>query len=155
LVEAVAIFVLVFVVIAVATDSRSPSAIAALAIGLSLAVGVLVAGPITGGAVNPARALGPMVVAARFDQFWIYIVGPVIGGHAVRRATTLNHLSGLVRPRIAAIRIYDNDDFVLVSPPRRATGGHPYGGFCLRWGGGTLHFEAHHDRRGVLFPTHG
>ncbi len=71
LVEAVAIFVLVFVVIAVATDSRSPSAIAALAIGLSLAVGVLVAGPITGGAVNPARALGPMVVAARFDQFWI------------------------------------------------------------------------------------
>ena len=43
-----------------------------------LAVGVFVAGPVTGGAVNPARALGPMIVAGQFTAWWVYLVGGVI-----------------------------------------------------------------------------
>src|SRR5215212_6888839 len=41
---------------------------------------VFVGGPLTGGGVNPARALGPMLVSGQLDDFWLYIVGPLIGG---------------------------------------------------------------------------
>lgn len=81
-VEALITFILVFVVVSVATDDRVPSALAALAVGFALAVGVLIGGPVTGGGVNPARSLGPMLVAGRFEAFWIYLVGPVLGGVA-------------------------------------------------------------------------
>jgi glycerol uptake facilitator-like aquaporin len=30
--------------------------------------------------LNPARTLGPMIVAGQFSALWVYIVGPVIGG---------------------------------------------------------------------------
>jgi MIP family channel proteins len=79
-VEILITFILVFVVISVATDERAPAAIAAIAVGFALAVGVFIAGPVTGGAVNPARALGPMVVAGDFTSAWLYILGPIIGG---------------------------------------------------------------------------
>ena len=73
-------FILVFVVVAVATDSRAPAAIAPIAVGFALAVGVFIAGPVTGGAVNPVRALGPMLVAGDLTSAWLYILGPIIGG---------------------------------------------------------------------------
>jgi glycerol uptake facilitator-like aquaporin len=44
------------------------------------AVGVFIAGPVTGGAVNPARALGPMLVVGDLTSAWLYILGPIIGG---------------------------------------------------------------------------
>jgi MIP family channel proteins len=80
IVEMLITFILVFVVISVATDERAPAAIAPIAVGFALAVGVFIAGPVTGGAVNPVRALGPMVVALDFTSAWLYIVGPIIGG---------------------------------------------------------------------------
>jgi MIP family channel proteins len=80
LVEILITFILVFVVMAVATDDRAPAAIAPIAVGIALAVGVFIAGPVTGGAVNPARALGPMIVAGDLTSFWLYILGPIIGG---------------------------------------------------------------------------
>jgi len=64
----------------VATDKRAAPAAAPLAVGFALTAGVLIAGPVTGGAVNPARALGPMIVAGELESFWVYIVGPVGGG---------------------------------------------------------------------------
>lgn len=78
-VEAVVTFLLMLVIMAIATDNRSPKAAAGTAIGFTLAIGVIVAGPLTGGAVNPARALGPMIAAGTFTDFWAYIVGPVAG----------------------------------------------------------------------------
>jgi MIP family channel proteins len=80
IVEILITFILVFVVMAVATDDRAPAAIAPIAVGFALAVGVFIAGPVTGGAVNPARALGPMIVAADLTSVWLYILGPIIGG---------------------------------------------------------------------------
>jgi MIP family channel proteins len=79
-VEAVVTFVLVLVVVSVATDDRVPAGIAPPAVGAALAIGVLVAGPVTGGAVNPVRALGPALVAGQFNALWVYLVGPVVGG---------------------------------------------------------------------------
>ena len=82
LVEALIAFLLVFTVMAVATDPRVPQGVAPLAIGFALAAGVLLGGPVSGGAGNPARALGPMIVAGTFDSWAIYAIGPVLGGVA-------------------------------------------------------------------------
>jgi len=80
LLEILITFILVFVVVSVATDDRAPAAIAPIAVGFALAVGVFIAGPVTGGAVNPVRALGPMLVAGDLTSAWLYILGPIIGG---------------------------------------------------------------------------
>jgi len=51
-----------------------------LALGFALACGVLIAGPMTGGSVNPARTLGPALVVGHFDAVWVCKVGPIVGG---------------------------------------------------------------------------
>jgi len=82
-VEALITFVLVFVVVLAARDPRIPSAnIAAVAVGFALAAAVFVGGTLTGGGVNPARALGPMLVAGELADFWLYLLAPVVGGIA-------------------------------------------------------------------------
>jgi MIP family channel proteins len=80
LVEAVITFLLVFIVVSVATDDRVPQASAGLAVGFALAAGVFVGGPLTGGSVNPARALGPMIVSGEFPLVAVYVLAPLIGG---------------------------------------------------------------------------
>ena len=80
LLEILITFILVFVVMSVATDERAPAAIAPIAVGFALAVGVFIAGPVTGGSVNPTRSLGPMLVAGDLTSVWLYILGPIIGG---------------------------------------------------------------------------
>src|SRR3712207_4217737 len=79
LAEILVTFILVFVIISVATDERAPAGVAPLAVGVSLACGVFIAGPITGGSLNPARTLGPMIVGGQFSAVWVYIVGPIVG----------------------------------------------------------------------------
>jgi MIP family channel proteins len=73
-------FVLVLVIISVATDSRVPRGVAAMAIGAALAAAILISGPISGAGVNPARAIGPMVLTGRFTGWWAYLTAPVTGG---------------------------------------------------------------------------
>jgi MIP family channel proteins len=78
--EAVVTFVLVLVVVAVATDSRVPRGIAAIAIGAALAVAIVISGPVSGAGVNPARAIGPMILAGQFPDWWAYLTAPLAGG---------------------------------------------------------------------------
>jgi len=78
--EAVVTFVLVLVVVAVATDTRVPRGIAAMAIGAALAVAIVIAGPVSGAGVNPARAIGPMILAGQFSDWWAYLTAPLAGG---------------------------------------------------------------------------
>lgn len=80
IVEIAMTFFLVLVICSVATDRRAHPAVAGIAVGFTLAVCVLVAGPVSGGAINPARALGPMIVAAKYQAIWAYILGPIAGG---------------------------------------------------------------------------
>lgn len=77
--EAVVTFVLVLVVVAVATDSRVPRGIAAMAIGAALAVAIVIAGPVSGAGVNPARAIGPMILTGQFTDWWAYLAAPLAG----------------------------------------------------------------------------
>jgi len=80
LVEIFITFILVFVIISVATDDRVPAGVAPLAVGFALTCGVFIGGPVTGGSVNPARTLGPMLIAGQFTALWVYVLGPIIGG---------------------------------------------------------------------------
>ena len=40
----------------------------------------MLAGPISGGAINPARAFAPALIVWNFDYQWIYWVAPILGG---------------------------------------------------------------------------
>ena len=80
LVEALIAFILVFTVISTTTDKRVPPGTAAMVIGFALAAGVLLGGPVSGGAGNPARALGPMIVAGTFPVWLFYCAGPLLDG---------------------------------------------------------------------------
>jgi MIP family channel proteins len=78
--EVVMTFFLVMVIFGTVIDPRGPKAIAPLAIGLIITMDILTGGRITGAAMNPARALGPAIVQQDFTNWWIYWVGPIIGG---------------------------------------------------------------------------
>ncbi len=79
--ETVLTAVFVFVVLRV-TSVTANAATAAIAIGLTLAVVHLVAIPVTGTSVNPARSLGPALVVGgtALSQVWLFIVAPLAGG---------------------------------------------------------------------------
>jgi MIP family channel proteins len=78
--EVLMTFFLVLVIFGTVMDPRGPKAIAPLAIGLIITMDILTGGRITGAAMNPARALGPAFVQQDFTNWWIYWVGPIIGG---------------------------------------------------------------------------
>lgn len=101
LVEALIAFILVFTVISTTTDDRVPPGTAAIAIGFALTAGVLLGGPVSGGAGNPARALGPMIVAATFPFWLFYMVGPLVG--AVAAALAFRVVSRATTPKISGM----------------------------------------------------
>lgn len=86
--EAVATFVLVTAIMGLAVDRRAPAGWAGLMIGLAVTVAILVIAPLTGASLNPARTLGPLVVATvgggetAWSDLPVYLVGPVLGGLA-------------------------------------------------------------------------
>ncbi len=77
--ETVLTAILMFVITAVATDTRAVGAAAAIAIGGTVALDALFGGPITGASMNPARSFGPALVSDTWSDFWVYLVGPVLG----------------------------------------------------------------------------
>lgn len=82
LLEAVMTFFLVLAVFGTAVDARAPK-IGGFGIGLTVFVDILVGGPFTGGVMNPARAISPAIVSGLWnDAWWIYWVGPIVGGIA-------------------------------------------------------------------------
>jgi aquaporin TIP len=80
-VEAILTFFLVWVIFAKAADPRGTfKSIAGLAIGLTITLDILMGGPLTGAAMNPSRAFGPMLVHNEWSDGWIWYVGPLLGG---------------------------------------------------------------------------
>lgn len=77
--EIILTFFLVFVIYGTAVDARAPK-VGALFIGLTVALDILIGGPISGAAMNPARHLGPALLGGGMGQLWLYWVGPVSGG---------------------------------------------------------------------------
>jgi aquaporin TIP len=81
--EMIMTFFLVWVVFATAVDVRGTfKSIAGLAIGLTITMDIFVGGPLTGAAMNPARAFGPQIVGNFWANGWLWYVGPVVGATA-------------------------------------------------------------------------
>lgn len=81
LIEAVLTFFLLWVIFASAVDLEGTfGKIAGLAIGFTITLDILMGGPFTGAAMNPARALGPALVGGYWSDQWVYWVGPIAGG---------------------------------------------------------------------------
>jgi aquaporin TIP len=88
LLEALGTFVLVWTVFAVVVNPRAGSgAVGPLYIGFAVLVVSLFLYPLTGAGINPARSFGPALflpategnIAGRFDDHWIYWIGPLLG----------------------------------------------------------------------------
>jgi glycerol uptake facilitator protein len=83
--EAIGTFILVFTIYGIAVDSRAPAGWAGLVIGLIVAGIIFVVGPVTGAALNPARAFASELVQTiiggvnHLDQWYVYLIGPVVG----------------------------------------------------------------------------
>lgn len=83
--EALGVFFLLTAIMGVAVNVRANQAWTPIIIGTTLGLAFLVIGPMTGGALNPARAFGPTLVSGTlFDDFGtflvVYVLGPIIGG---------------------------------------------------------------------------
>lgn len=72
-------FVLLTVVLGTADRHRLVGPNAAIAVGATIALCGLIALPLTGASMNPARSSGPAVAAARIGDLWIYWAGPMLG----------------------------------------------------------------------------
>ena len=93
LVEGILTFFLVWVVFATAADPGGAfKSIAGLAIGLTITFDILGGGPLTGAAMNPARAFGPELVEGEWADWWVYWVGPLMGGGIAALAYDLLYL---------------------------------------------------------------
>ena len=98
-IEAVLTFFLVWVVFATAADPRGAfKQISGLAIGFTIAMGTLVAGPLTGAAMNPARAFGPELVDKFWTDWWVYYAGPFAGAVIAALIYEFLYLSPTLRP---------------------------------------------------------
>lgn len=78
LIEAVLTLFLVWAVYGTAVSPLAPR-IAGFGIGLTVMTDILLGGPLTGAAMNPARHVATAVPALFFDNWWVYWVGPLLG----------------------------------------------------------------------------
>jgi len=72
-------FWLMLVIFRVTSGSKEVGILAGLAISATVALEALVAGPLTGASMNPARSLAPALLSGVWTDWWVYIVGPVAG----------------------------------------------------------------------------
>ncbi len=77
-VEAVLTAFLLWAVFGTAVSSRAPK-IAGFGIGLTVTADILIGGPLTGAAMNPARWFGPALAAGFYDNWHVYWIGPLVG----------------------------------------------------------------------------
>jgi len=78
--ETIGTFILVWAIMGTAVNPRGERSFAGLVIGITLGMAVMAIGPLTGAGFNPARSFGPAVVSGEWADFWIYVVGPLLGG---------------------------------------------------------------------------
>jgi aquaporin Z len=105
--EAILTLLLVSVILGTADRHRIVGPDAALAVGATIALCGLIALPIDGASMNPARSFGPALVAADPGDLWIYVVGPVFG--ACLAVPIMWFLHGAKRTDVTAVEAARGD----------------------------------------------
>jgi MIP family channel proteins len=77
-IEAILTLLLVMAVFGTAIDPRAPR-LGGMAIGLAVVADIMIGGPLTGAAMNPARWFGPALVSGHWDNWFVWWIGPLIG----------------------------------------------------------------------------
>ena len=78
-IEAILTFFLVSAVFGTCVNAEAPK-VGGFGVGLVLLFDILVGGPLTGAAMNPARAFGPALVAGQWTGHIVCWIGPILGG---------------------------------------------------------------------------
>ena len=101
--EAVLTVGLLSTILGTASGAQNIGVFGAIGVGAYIALAGLWSAPISGASMNPTRSLGPMIVSGNYHDWWVYIVGPFIGGIvAVGFAWILRGKGGGIRGRMAA-----------------------------------------------------
>jgi aquaporin Z len=79
LMEAVLTLGLVSVILGTASGAQNLGVLGALGVGAYIALAGLWGSPISGASMNPARTFGPNLVGGNFTDYWVYVVGPLVG----------------------------------------------------------------------------
>jgi len=77
--EAILTFFLISGILFISTN-KSITIMSGLAIGLIIVFATIVGLDLTGASMNPARSFGPGLFSGNLPTYWIYVLGPFIGG---------------------------------------------------------------------------
>lgn len=77
--ELILTFFLMLVILNVATGSKEQGTFAGLAIGSLVGLEAMIAGPISGASMNPARSLAPALASGHLQSLWLYLLAPIAG----------------------------------------------------------------------------
>jgi aquaporin NIP len=80
--EVVLTFFLMLTVLNVSTGAKEKGITAGIAVGAIITLEAMLAGPISGASMNPARSLAPALVSGHLEHLWIYLVAPPLGAFA-------------------------------------------------------------------------
>ncbi|KAL8128756.1 hypothetical protein V2J09_017911 [Rumex salicifolius] len=78
-VELLATFIVTFLAASMAKNEKSVGQLMGIVMGIAVMLAVLITGPVSGGSLNPARSLGPAIVAWKFKHIWVYLAAPTLG----------------------------------------------------------------------------
>ncbi|KAK3033909.1 hypothetical protein RJ639_033544 [Escallonia herrerae] len=79
-----------------------------VAIGVTLLFNVIIAGPITGASMNPARSIGPAVVSGAYRNIWVFVVSPILGAMAAAMIYSLLRPSKTQKNQESSKSIYND-----------------------------------------------
>lgn len=77
--EALLTLVLVSVILGTASGAQNVGLLGAFGVGAYIAVAGLWGSPISGTSMNPARTFGPDLASGNFNDYWVYVAGPLAG----------------------------------------------------------------------------
>jgi aquaporin Z len=66
-------------ILGTASRAQNVGPLSALAVGGYITLAGLWSSPISGASMNPARSFGPDMALADFHNYWVYVVGPLLG----------------------------------------------------------------------------
>ena len=121
--EAVLTLGLLSTILGTASGAQNIGVFGALGVGAYIALAGLWSAPISGTSMNPTRSLGPMIVSGNYHDWYVYIVGPFVGGIlAVGVAWILRGRGGGIQGRMAAqgdvqLNVADPSEKTQEAPP--------------------------------------